>query len=80
MTKENYYNETIHNAEALCMVCSNVDNEIIKLRYERTVLNPEEIKIFYCHRCRKEYHEYNVIWSNYEWLYREELKEWGEVY
>ena len=66
----------VHQAEPLCKNYNY--EEITKLRYVKTIHNPEEIKIFYCPRCRKEFHEYEVIWSNYEWLYRDELKEWDE--
>jgi len=59
----------MHQAEALCPKCAPL--EIIKLKSIRTILNPEPIQIFFCNNCKKEYHEYQVIWSNYEWLYEE---------
>ena len=59
----------MHQAEALCPECCPL--EIVKLKSIRTILNPEPIQIFFCNNCKKEYHEYQVIWSNYEWLYEE---------
>jgi len=59
----------MHQAEALCPKCAPL--EIIKLKSIRTILNPEPIQIFFCNNCKTEMHEYEVIWSNYEWLYEE---------
>ena len=59
----------MHQAEALCPKCAPL--EIIKLKSIRTILNPEPIQIFFCNNCKTEMHEYDVIWSNYEWLYEE---------
>lgn len=64
----------MHQAEPLCRICNS--DEITRLRYVKTILNPEEIKIFFCPKCKKEFHEYQIIWSNYEWLYQDETKEW----
>ena len=70
--------------EALCPMCTPIPFNITRLRYVRTILAPESVMIFYCPKCRKEYHEYQVIFSNYTWLYIEEEKEsekqeWGHV-
>ena len=59
----------MHQAEALCPKCAPL--EIVKLNYIRTILNPEPIKIYFCINCKTEMHEYEVIWSNYEFLYEE---------
>ena len=63
----------MHQPEALCPECSPL--EIVKLKSTRTILNPEPIEIFFCNNCKKEYHEYQVIWSNIQslsaWILRE---------
>lgn len=61
--------------EALCPICTPIPFNITRLRYVRTILTPEPVMIFYCPKCRKEYHEYQVIFSNYTWMYIEEEKE-----
>jgi len=30
-----------------------------------------KVMIYFCKKCRKEYHEYQLYWSNYEWLIKE---------
>lgn len=60
--------------EALCPICTPKPFNITRLRFVRTILTPEPVMIFYCPKCRKEFHEYQVIHSNYTWLYEEEEK------
>ena len=59
----------MHYAEPYCKI------HYLKLRFVRIENN---VEIYYCYKCNKEYTEYSdispIYWSNYEWLYNKDDK------
>lgn len=76
MTEADYPNINGITAEALCPVCTPEPRNITRLTFVKTILNPEPIMIFYCPKCRKEFHELQCIFSNYTWMYIDEEVEY----